>query len=32
MVMTWKLDIFRGGKHGGHLMDSDFFAQGVVCR
>ena len=25
--MTWKYDIFRGGEHGGYLVDSGFFAQ-----
>ena len=22
--MTWKRDIFRGGQHGGYLVDSGF--------
>ena len=24
MVMTWKLDIFRSGLHGGYLVDNGF--------
>ena len=27
MVMTWKKDIFRSGKHGGYLVNSGFFLQ-----